>query len=1078
MAVDNIKKNGQANAYKSNAGGASLISEPVVGIVKNNIDPTHTGMIDVYVARLGGTDPDDSTNWIKGVKYLSPFYGITGSGTNPLTDGEKTGDGKFVGNPQSYGFWASAPDIGTEVVCIFVNGLANQGYYIGCVPKPGLLQMTPALGSSSNVVPNESEGQSYGGADRLPTSEVNYSNPATRKSPQIYNEPKPVHSYQAAILAAQGLVRDPVRGTISSSAQRETPSRVFGFSTPGGPIFEGGFTNQTIKDAVKTATPEKLKQVGRTGGHSFVMDDGTLTGQDQLIRLRSSAGHQITMSDTGQTLFIIHSNGQSWIEMGKEGTIDIYSTNSFNVRTQGDINFHADRDINLNAAKNLNMYGENINIESSKNYSQRVGVDYAQYTMGKYTVKVDGAMSQQSSGQASYASSSETFINGSKVNLNSGSASTAPQIVPVIPPIKHTDTVFSQKVGWAESTDDKITSIVNRAPTHQPWVGSGKGVDVKVESTAPSSTSQTSPATAVANAATPATPTVPTTAAAVAAAPVTPSNNTVTQAVTAQIATSAQAAPTVNTLGVATGVTTAIASTAGVSKPGSTALVDDRMAKGMPAAKALGSVMTGADGATTSEQFLQSVAQQNKAVVATVNKAAVQLTANGTITGKESPVQVAGIITGAAINGVGAVTAFVKTGATTVAGLANNIAGGKFAAGLVSGQNAGGLMTSLAGLATGVKGTLGSFGDTIGDIAAGIKAGAQSSFSLIEASFGTLKAGVANVLGPKSNGPAATQQPSDVAKAGDAYVIAEAEIESATDALFTAKRNYRNEQTPENSAALQTAEANLSAAKQRQAQASTAFLKSAVGGAVSTPLTANTALGTAVGAATSAVKNTLNSGLNALPGGPAVLQSVVNNGPVGAALGTASTALNVVNSSLGTIGGLAASADKLKGDLVGGTKGLVDDAMSTASGLAANAVGDFKAGAAGMMAQLQSTLGSVSSGIGGVRQAAAAVNTFDNSAIIAKTGQLLGDPKIPSPSSVFAGSPLPPGDATQASAEVTAALDAVKDAGYKVQAAKLNLTMASKTGDASLIAQATEGLKTEEEALKVAQDAYTSLVSA
>ena len=286
MAVDNIKKNGQANAYKSNAGGASLISEPVVGIVKNNIDPTHTGMIDVYVARLGGTDPDDSTNWIKGVKYLSPFYGITGSGTNPLTDGEKTGDGKFVGNPQSYGFWASAPDIGTEVVCIFVNGLANQGYYIGCVPKPGLLQMTPALGSSSNVVPNESEGQSYGGADRLPTSEVNYSNPATRKSPQIYNEPKPVHSYQAAILAAQGLVRDPVRGTISSSAQRETPSRVFGFSTPGGPIFEGGFTNQTIKDAVKTVTPEKLKQVGRTGGHSFVMDDGTLTGQDQLIRLR------------------------------------------------------------------------------------------------------------------------------------------------------------------------------------------------------------------------------------------------------------------------------------------------------------------------------------------------------------------------------------------------------------------------------------------------------------------------------------------------------------------------------------------------------------------------------------------------------------------------------------------------------------------------------------------------------------------------------------------------------------------------------------------------------------------------
>jgi len=32
-------------------------------------------------------------------------------------------------------------------------------------------------------------------------------------------------------------------------------------------------------------------------GHTFVMDDGTLYGKDQLIRLRTSLGHQILMSD-------------------------------------------------------------------------------------------------------------------------------------------------------------------------------------------------------------------------------------------------------------------------------------------------------------------------------------------------------------------------------------------------------------------------------------------------------------------------------------------------------------------------------------------------------------------------------------------------------------------------------------------------------------------------------------------------------------------------------------------------------------------------------------------------------------
>jgi len=60
---------------------------------------------------------------------------------------------------------------------------------------------------------------------------------------------------------------------------------------------------------------------------------------------------------------------------------------------------------------------------------------------------------------------------------------------------------------------------------------------------------------------------------------------------------------------------------------------------------------------------------------------------------------------------------------------------------------------------------------------------------------------------------------------------------------------------------------------------------------------------------------------------------------------------------------------------------------------------------------------------------------------------------------------------------VTAALAAVKDAGYKVQAAKINLGITSKLGTTEAIAAAAAGLAKEEEALKVAQDGYTSLVS-
>jgi len=202
MATDNIKKTGTASGYKNDRGKATLITAPVIGIVKNNIDPSRSGKIMVYVSNFGGSDPNNQNSWLP-VRYMSPFMGISSPSINPADGKDKTGDGKFIGNPQSYGWWASSPDIGTEVLCIFVNGRSDQGYYIGCIPKVGLLQMTPAIGASDRVVPNSSEASTYGGADRLPTSEVNYSNPSVKKSGQIYNEPKPVHSYQAAILAQQ-----------------------------------------------------------------------------------------------------------------------------------------------------------------------------------------------------------------------------------------------------------------------------------------------------------------------------------------------------------------------------------------------------------------------------------------------------------------------------------------------------------------------------------------------------------------------------------------------------------------------------------------------------------------------------------------------------------------------------------------------------------------------------------------------------------------------------------------------------------------------------------------------------------
>ena len=71
------------------------------------------------------------------------------------------------------------------------------------------------------------------------------------------------------------------------------------------------------------------------------------------------------------------------------------------------------------------------------------------------------------------------YVNGSKINLNTGSTSVTPVEVPKIPIVTHTDTLFDKIKGWL-SAPGYLLSIVSRAPAHAPWSNANQGVDVKV----------------------------------------------------------------------------------------------------------------------------------------------------------------------------------------------------------------------------------------------------------------------------------------------------------------------------------------------------------------------------------------------------------------------------------------------------------------------------------------------------------------------------------------------------------------------------------------------------------------------
>jgi len=474
------RSRGRPSNYKFDRGGVPAEFGPFTGIVMSTVDPTRAGRLRVYIEAFadgGDTAMEDESKWTT-VSYMPPFYGNTPF--DPAT-GVNDAVGAYPGNPNAYGMWFTPPDIGVTVVCIFLNGDRSQGYYIGAIPEQGLGNMYPAIGSSNKFdVGNENQKEYFAAATRLPVSEININNEEIFNDPRFFEKTKPVQGFLAQSLFQQGLIDDIERGTIRSSSQRETPSSVFGVITPGIPIFQGGMKPNDIRAKLDAGEikPNDARVIGRTGGHSLVMDDGDLQGDNSMFRLRTTKGHQITMSDTGNFFYIIHANGQTWLEFGVEGTVDIYSTNSVNIRTKGDINLHADRDINMFAGRNFKVKSmEDMQLESMTSLILNAQTDVTVYSKATVGVKADGTLTLNSAG-GSWGAGGELRLAAGAIDLNGPAADTVPTPNPLTKTL-FDDTEFNNSTGW-QVTPGNLESVVSRAPTHEPYPYHNKGVDVEV----------------------------------------------------------------------------------------------------------------------------------------------------------------------------------------------------------------------------------------------------------------------------------------------------------------------------------------------------------------------------------------------------------------------------------------------------------------------------------------------------------------------------------------------------------------------------------------------------------------------
>jgi len=469
MAIDR-RQGGkvQQGFRREEAVGTRVDPYPYIGVVKNNLDPLRTGRLSVWIADFGGEETD-SKNW-RTVSYASPYMGTT----NVPTKGSKTNS--WTEAPHTYGMWMVPPDIGVEVIVIFIGGDPLNGYWTACVNSNTSRHMLPGMASSTSADFSNSSSEVKKGYNNVlnpklgaPVTEFNPNDATLASKPNFLQNAKPIHEKQYNVLRAQGLDRDTVRGLTSSSSQRETPSQVFGISTPGRP-FPDPKDNPTLLQRIADGetTADEFVYKTRQGGHQFVMDDGDFLGNNQLLRLRTAGGHQVMLNDSGNAVYIGHADGTAWLEFDMSGRIQIYSKSGIDIRTEGEFNLRADSNINIDAGGALKIKtGAGTTVNTGSQFEVKAGGAVALESGGKTELKSNSNFVVDSGGSSSFLSSSRTEINGSKVDIQNGGGVSIPPMDPLKTNILP-DTKLNTATGlWINETG-LLETITTKSPSHEP----------------------------------------------------------------------------------------------------------------------------------------------------------------------------------------------------------------------------------------------------------------------------------------------------------------------------------------------------------------------------------------------------------------------------------------------------------------------------------------------------------------------------------------------------------------------------------------------------------------------------------
>lgn len=455
-----------------------------VGRVMDTNDPNQMGRIRVYIPSL-----DRNTSLVGDLPfaiYCSPFGGHQQvQSRGPTTSAYTIG-------PVAYGFF-SVPKVGTDVVIAHFDGNpqyrvwfgALQGMYLShTLPhgrftfnnpaSPGELD-GPLSSTESPIQPQY--GNLTGAYTR--TSAVASNDGATSTQPRVNFEYRTRGiDYQAAALGP-GELTAPDQ-TISAVAD----DRGYSFTEEDGTKFKNGnFTQGYAQSRIEPNVPADpaLVESGvnydpqvycltTPGFHAWSMDDRP---ENCRIRFRTSSGHTIILDDTNERIYIATAQGNNWVEMDQDGSVDVYSARRVSIHAAMDVNIKTEGTFRVDAATGVHIHsGGDTRITTAGNTEILTTGDINVENQGNIGIQSNGNINVLASSILNLSSGSDTNFNtggvgawttASSLNFNANGQllATATQI--------ELNGPTAATAAMASPTIAKESYLNNRVPEHEPW---------------------------------------------------------------------------------------------------------------------------------------------------------------------------------------------------------------------------------------------------------------------------------------------------------------------------------------------------------------------------------------------------------------------------------------------------------------------------------------------------------------------------------------------------------------------------------------------------------------------------------